>query len=173
MPTLYAASFNLQDPWPPELITALWQEPNVNSASVAVRGSANAAAAPAIRRIVSALDPEIPVYDPAPMDVVLARPLSGVHLFGTMFVIFGAVSLVLAAIGLYAVMAFSVSRRIRELGIRMALGATGGDVIRMVCRQGLRQILIGISLGFVAGAAVMRLARAVLFEVQPEIGRAC
>ena len=74
----------------------------------------------------------------------------------------------LAAIGLYAVMAFSVSRRVRELGIRMALGATAGDVIRMVCRQGLWQILIGLSLGFVAGAAVVRVARAVLFGVRPD-----
>ena len=168
MPTLYAASFNLQDPWPPEMLTAFWQEPTVTSVSIAIRGSAHAAAAAPIRKIVSALDPEIPVYDLAPMDVVLARPLSGVHLFGTMFVIFGVASLVLAAIGLYAVMAFSVSRRVRELGIRMALGATAGDVIRMVCRQGLWQILIGLSLGFVAGAAVVRVARAVLFEVRPD-----
>ena len=84
-----------------------------------------------------------------------------------MFVIFGIVSLVLAAVGLYAVMAFSVSRRVRELGIRMALGASGGHVVRMVCRQGAKQILVGIALGFVAGAAVVRMARAVLFGVAP------
>jgi ABC-type antimicrobial peptide transport system permease subunit len=64
-------------------------------------------------------------------------------------------------------MAFSVSRRVRELGIRMALGASGGDVVRMVCRQGAKQILSGIALGFIVGAAVVRMARAVLFGVAP------
>ena len=90
-----------------------------------------------------------------------------VHIFGTMFVIFGVVSLVLAAIGLYAVMSFSVSRRFRELGIRMALGATSGNVIRLVCRQGALQTIIGMSIGFVLGSMIVRGARAVLFEVQP------
>jgi ABC-type antimicrobial peptide transport system permease subunit len=73
----------------------------------------------------------------------------------------------LAAVGLYAVMTFSVSRRVRELGIRMALGASGSDVVRMVCRQGAKQIVIGIALGFLAGAGVVRMARAALFGVAP------
>jgi ABC-type antimicrobial peptide transport system permease subunit len=97
----------------------------------------------------------------------LNRPTWPVRVFGSMFVIFGTVSLVLAAIGLYAVMAFSVSRRVREMGIRMALGATAGDVVRLVCRQGLAQIVIGMSLGLLAGSALVRIARSMLFEVQP------
>ena len=101
------------------------------------------------------------------MDDVLAEPMWGLQVFGSMFAIFGVVSLVLAAIGLYAVMAFSVSRRVRELGIRMALGATGADVIRLVGRQGARQLLIGLSVGFLGGAALVRAARAALFEVSP------
>jgi putative ABC transport system permease protein len=167
MPTLYAASFNLRDPWPPEAVTAFWQERDVRSASIAMRGPPDIVGAAPIRKIVSAFDPEVPVYDAASMEDVLARPTGAVHLFGTMFVIFGVASLVLAAIGLYAVMAFSVSRRVRELGIRMALGASSGEVIRMVCRQGALQILIGMSVGLVAGGAVVRLARAVLFDVRP------
>jgi predicted permease len=165
MPTLYAAS--MRDPWPAEVLTAFWQEERWLSASVAVRGFAGVAAAP-IRKIVAALDSEVPVYAAASMDDVLARPMWFVHVFGTMFVIFGLASLILAAIGLYAVMALSVSRRVREMGIRMALGATAGDVIRMICRQGARQIVLGMSIGLVAGSAVVRLARAVLFDVQPD-----
>jgi putative ABC transport system permease protein len=90
-----------------------------------------------------------------------------VRVFGTMFVVFGVVSLALAAIGLYAVMAFSVTRRVRELGIRMALGATSRNVVLMVCRQGATQILIGMSLGLVAGMALVRLIRVMLFEFRP------
>jgi len=167
MPTLYASSFNLQDPWPPELLTAFWQEKTFGSATIAVRGPANVAAAAPIRKIVTALDPETPIYAPATMDEVLAEPTAPLRLFGTMFVVFGLVALALAAIGLYAVMAFSASRRVRELGIRMALGASSGDVIRTVCRQGATQIAIGMSLGLLAGAALVRVARAVLFQVRP------
>ena len=167
VPTLYAANFTLRDLWPAEVFTAFWQERNPTSASIAVRGPSDVADAAPIRRIVAALDAETPIYATAPMTEVLAEPMWGVRVFGTMFVIFGVVSLVLAAVGLYAVMAFSVSRRVRELGIRMALGASGGDVVRMVCRQGAKQILVGITLGFIGGAAVVRVARAVLFGVAP------
>ena len=167
VPTLYAANFTLRDLWPPEVLTAFWQERNLTAASIAVRGPADVAAAAPIRTIVAALDAETPIYATAPMADVLAEPMWAIRVFGTMFVIFGVVSLVLAAVGLYAVMAFSVSRRVRELGIRMALGASGGNVVRMVCRQGAKQIITGIAIGFIAGAAVVRLARAVLFGVTP------
>jgi putative ABC transport system permease protein len=167
MPTLYAANFNLQNLWPPEVITAFSQDPNPTSASIAVRGAPDVASAAPLRKIVAGLDPEVPIYDTRSMDDVLAEPMWGIRVFGSMFAIFGVISLVLAAIGLYAVMAFSVTRRVRELGIRMALGATGGDVIRLVSRQGARQILVGLSVGFVAGAGVVRAARATLFEVHP------
>jgi len=167
LPTLFNASFDMQQLWPAEVFTAFWQAPAARGASIAVRGPADVASAASIRRIVKALDPEIPVFATAAMGDVLAEPLWAVRVFGTMFVIFGVASLVLAAIGLYAVMAFSVSRRAREMGIRMALGASGGDVIRLVCRQGARQIAVGLVVGFVAGAAIVRLARRVLFDVQP------
>ena len=167
VPTLYAANFTLRDLWPPEVLTAFWQERNLTAASIALRGPADVAAAAPIRKAVTALDAETPVYATASMSDVLTEPMWAIRVFGTMFVIFGVVSLVLAAVGLYAVMAFSVSRRVRELGIRMALGATGSDVVRMVCRQGARQITVGIAIGFIAGGAVVRLARAVLFGVAP------
>jgi putative ABC transport system permease protein len=167
MPTLYAASFNLQDPWPPELLTSFWQARNILSTSIAVRGSSDAAAAAPIRKVVTGLDPEIPLYDPASMQAVIERPVGALRLLGSMFVIFGIVALVLSAIGLYAVMSFSVSRRVRELGIRMALGASASNIVGLVCRQGSRQILIGMSVGMLAGAAIVRAARGVLFEVNP------
>ena len=167
VPTLFATTFSMRDVWPPEVLTAFWQERTLTSASIAVRGPGDVAAAAPIRKIVTALDAETPIYATASMTEVLGAPTQPLRVFGTMFVIFGIVSLVLAAVGLYAVMAFSVSRRVRELGIRMALGASGSDVVRMVCRQGAKQALIGIALGFVVGAAAVRMARAVLFGVAP------
>jgi predicted permease len=167
VPTLYAASFNRQDPWPPELSTSFWQARNILSTNIAVRGIADAAAAGAIRKVVTALDPEIPVYDALSMQTVIERPAAALRLLGSMFVIFGVVALVLAAIGLYAVMSFSVSQRVREMGIRMALGASAGDIVGLVCRQGARQIVIGMTVGLLAGAAIVRAAHGLLFEVSP------
>ena len=167
MPTLYSASFGEDDRWPPQVFTAFRQEPARLAARIAVRGPSDVAGAAPIRRVVASVDPEVPVHALVSMDAVIAEQTWGLTVFGTMFIIFGIVALVLSAIGLYAVMAFSVSRRAREMGIRMALGASGRDVIAMVCRQGARQIAIGLTLGLVAGAAIVRAARAALFEVQP------
>jgi putative ABC transport system permease protein len=169
VPTLYAASAVSAsgDHFPPEVLTAFWQERQWPSASIAMRGSPSAADATTLRKIVAGLDAETPVYAVSRMKDVLAKPMWPARVFGTMFVIFGVASLVLAAIGLYAVMAFSVSRRLREMGIRMALGATSGAVIRLVCRQGAAQILIGMLLGLAAGSGLARLMRTLLFEVQP------
>ena len=139
----------------------------MSTATVALRGPPSIAAAATVRKAVVSLDPDIPVFGAATMDEVMTRSNWGVHVFGTMFVIFGVVALVLAAIGLYAVMSFSVSRRVREMGIRMALGASSADVIRVVCRLGAMQIVVGMSLGLLAGAGLVRAARATLFEVQP------
>ncbi len=168
MPTLYAENpQSLQNAWPPEVLTALWQSPRISSATIAIRGSTGIATAATLRRAVAAFEPDVPIYETAAMQTLFSQAQWPVHVFGTMFVIFGVVSLVLAAIGLYAVMTFSVSRRVRELGIRMALGATGASVVRLVSRQGAIQIFIGMSLGFALGAMIVRAARAVLFQVQP------
>ena len=84
-----------------------------------------------------------------------------------MFMIFGFVALFLASVGLYAVMAFSVSRRIREVGIRMALGARAADVVRMIFRQGLIQLAIGMSIGLLIATGIGRTLKVILFQVEP------
>jgi putative ABC transport system permease protein len=81
--------------------------------------------------------------------------------------IFGFIALVLASVGLYAVMAFSVSRRTREVGIRMALGAQGRDVVRMVFGQGLMQLAVGMTAGLALALGVSRVLSILLFDVQP------
>jgi len=84
-----------------------------------------------------------------------------------MFMIFGVVALFLASVGLYAVMSFSVSRRRREVGIRMALGARSGDVVRMIFGQGLIQLGIGMTVGLALAFGISTLMKVILFQVQP------
>ncbi|MEP6765988.1 MAG: ABC transporter permease, partial [Gemmatimonadaceae bacterium] len=165
MPTLFSQSF--QNPYPPEVVTAFFQQPRVTSASVAVRGGGELANVAAIRRLVASIDRDAPVYDTYSMQGALDQSTWAPRVFGTMFIIFGIISLILASIGLYAVMAFSVSRRTREMGVRMALGASAGNVIALVFRQGAFQIIGGMAIGVVIGTIAIRGARQVLFDVQP------
>jgi putative ABC transport system permease protein len=120
-----------------------------------------------VRQAVAQLNPDIPLYYVYSMNEALARPLWYIRLFGTMFMIFGGIALFLAAIGLYAVMSFSVSRRTKEVGIRMALGAQSGQVIRLIFRQGAWQLGVGITLGLLLAAAIGRLTSVILFDVRP------
>jgi predicted permease len=120
-----------------------------------------------VRQSVAQLNADIPIYWVYSMDEALARPLWYIRVFGTMFMIFGGIALFLAAIGLYAVMSFSVSRRAKEVGIRMALGAQAGQVIRMIFRQGALQLALGITLGLGLAAIIGQATSVVLFDVQP------
>lgn len=84
-----------------------------------------------------------------------------------MFTIFGAAALFLATVGLYGVLAFSVSQRTHEVGLRVALGAAPGDVTRLVMRQGLRQLVTGTVIGLLLAAGLGRLMSFVLYQVEP------
>jgi putative ABC transport system permease protein len=120
-----------------------------------------------VRDVVAATNPDIPIYWPYTLDEAIARPRWFIRVFGTMFMIFGVVALFLAATGLYAVMSFSVSRRTREVGIRMALGAQARDVVRLIFRQGAIQLLVGMTLGLALAVAIANPLTIILFDVQP------
>ena len=85
--------------------------------------------------------------------------------FGGLFTVFGIAALILSAVGLYAVMAFSVSQRTREVGIRMALGAAPGAVRRMILREGVGQVAVGMVLGLAFAALISRVLAIILFDV--------
>ena len=120
-----------------------------------------------VRSTVASLNPDIPLYWVYSLREAIARPLWFIRVFGTMFMIFGFIALFLAAIGLYAVMSFSVSRRTREVGIRMALGARGQDVVRMIFKQGAIQLGVGMTVGIALALGVSQLMQMLLLDVKP------
>jgi putative ABC transport system permease protein len=111
---------------------------------------------PMVRAAVTALDKDTPIYFVKTMEEVLALDRFWNDLFGGVFAIFGASALVLAAVGIYGVVAFSVQRRTHEIGLRMALGAQRGDVQRMLLRQGALQLGLGLAFGVPAAFLVSR-----------------
>ena len=122
---------------------------------------------PQVRTAVSTVDPDIPLYFVETLASAIAQRTWFYRVFGTIFMIFGGVALFLAAVGLYGVMAFTVGRRTREMGVRMALGAQPRSVVGLVLRQGLGQLAAGMVVGLALAAGVGNLLKMVLFDVQP------
>jgi predicted permease len=136
--------------------------------SVAVHGGANPLAlAPTLRAAVASLDPDVAVNGVETLGARIARKTWFYRVFGGVFTIFGATALFLASLGLYAVMAASVARRTRELGVRLALGASTGGVLGLVLRQGGRQVAVGGALGLALGFGLSQVLRGMLFGVRP------
>ncbi len=103
---------------------------------------------PALRRRVSTIDPNLPLYFVGTPKRNLDDALAASRIVAGMFSMFGVVAVVLAAVGIYGVMSFSVNQRRQEFGVRMALGAGFGRILAMVLKQGARQVVVGLVLGF-------------------------
>lgn len=132
--------------------------------SLAARTSGDPAALLAlIRQEVKALDVNLPVANLRTMDSHLGIALLPARITGIALGVFGVLGLLLASVGMYGVMSYSVSQRTREIGIRMAIGAAARDVIRLLMRQGLTLVVIGVALGLVCAVVASRLLRAVLY----------
>ncbi|MCG6987836.1 MAG: ABC transporter permease [Gemmatimonadetes bacterium] len=133
---------------------------------IAVRYSGNAGAATtSVRGVLRTLNTDVPLDEPATMHDVLGRSLSGQQAIAVVVSLFGVVALLLAAIGMYGVLAFQVSRRTHEIGIRMALGASGGAVVSSVVRGGLILVALGLAVGIPASLFAARLVGGLLFGV--------
>ena len=121
----------------------------------------------AIRRTLQQVDPEMPLFDVKTMTERLAASLRMQRAAMALCLIFAGMALLLAAIGIYGVLAYSVSQRTREFGIRVALGAGGGELVGMVVGQGLRMAAFGLLVGAAGAFALTRMMSALLFGVRP------
>jgi len=119
----------------------------------------------AIRRTLQSLDPDMPLYDVHTMEEAISRGLWENRIWVSLMSVFAALALVIAAIGIYGVMAYSVAQRTQEIGIRMALGAARRDVMRLIVGQAVRLTVIGLGLGLAGAYALTRLMASVLFGV--------
>jgi predicted permease len=118
-----------------------------------------------VRQAVRRVDPGLAIYDARPVDETFAIDMSTSVVLTGMYGVFAAIALALAAAGLYGVIAYSVSQRTREIGIRMALGATAGEVRRLVLAQAGRLLLVGTVIGIAGGAVIASGARSLLYGV--------
>jgi len=132
---------------------------------VVARSSRGAALAPELRRAVLAADPGVTVNQVATMEQTLSRAIALPRFDTVLLAAFAGVALLLAAVGIYGIIAYSVAQRTHEIGVRMALGAGQGSVLGMVIRQGAGLALIGIVLGLVGAFALTRLLSNLLFGV--------
>ncbi len=121
----------------------------------------------ALRREAQAIDPAVPVFDAMPLEEYIAASLFPQKIAATLLTVLGSIALLLAAIGLYGVMAYSVAQRTNEIGIRVALGAEPLDVLRMVLRESLAMALPGLVIGAVLALALARVVSASLVQVRP------
>ena len=142
-------------------------EPTLNT-GLTVRVAGNPAAmTTALREQVRLSDPSLPVFQVSTMEDLRQRSFWQYRLFGIMFFLFGAIALVLASIGVYGVLSYSVSQRTQEIGVRVALGAARQHVLRLIVGQGMKLAGIGIVLGMVAAAFVTPAVQSVLYNVRP------
>ena len=158
-PTFYLPLEQNDERWP-FLAFTVWTDHPEGAA-------ATTAAAALLRSAVRAADPQQPISRLRSIEEILGDSMAA-RRFNTWIVgLFAATALLLAAIGTYGVMAFAVTSRTRELGVRAALGATPGDLIRMVLRQGLLLTLLASAIGLAAAVALTRFMASMLFNVAP------
>lgn len=139
-----------------------------NGVRIAVRTPSDPAAMTSfVRSAVTSLDPELALYEVETMARVIERQTSFYTIFGTFFMAFGICALLLAAAGLYGVMSFAVTQRTREMGVRVALGAPGGQLIMLIMRKTLVQLAAGLALGLALALLVSGALQPVLYHVSP------
>jgi putative ABC transport system permease protein len=121
----------------------------------------------AFRREVQAVDADVPIFNLWTMEERLLRNYWFNRLIGWLFVLFAGIALLLASVGLYAVIANAVNQRTQEIGVRMAVGATARNILQLVFVQGMRHMAIGLAIGLLGAFALTRVLRSVLIQVSP------
>jgi ABC-type antimicrobial peptide transport system permease subunit len=120
-----------------------------------------------IQQQISALEPELPVYNALTMDQILGKTTASQGFAADLLLAFAAISLLLAGVGLYGVLSYLVTQRMPEMGIRIALGAQRSEVLRVVLIDGMRPVLFGALAGLAGAAATGSLMRSMLYGASP------
>jgi predicted permease len=141
-----------------------WEKPNRLMFYVRSAGDAGGLG-PSLRAAARSADANVPLYDMSPLTLRIEDSIYVERLLGMLSVAFGALATLLAALGLYGIVAYTVARRTAEIGLRMALGAQPGDMLRMVVLEAARLALAGIAIGSAAALALSRLVQSQLFGV--------
>ena len=141
--------------------------PTEGGVFVRTRGP-GAKAAEGIRRTLQSVMPGASYVTVTPMSTIIAPQIRSWKMGATMFAVFGGLALVLAAIGLYSVIAYNVTQRTHEMGVRVALGAQGRDVISLIVREGLKVVIPGVVLGAVISLFAGKWVAPLLFNVSPK-----
>jgi len=143
-----------------------WTQDNYNFLSIDVRSRLSVeAVTKLVRGALAKVDPGLAVALPQSMDAIVAQAVGQTRLMTWLLGIFAGVALLLASIGIYGAVAYSVSQRTTEIGVRMALGAQTGDVLRLVVNQGMKPVVIGLAIGIMAAFALGRLIASQLYHV--------
>ena len=121
----------------------------------------------AVKSQIQAIDKDLPIADAKSMQQLLAESVSGRRFNMLLLTVFAVVALMLAIVGIYGVMSYTVTQRTHEIGIRVAVGAQSRDVFRMVIGQGMMLAMIGVAFGLVGAFALTRLMTSMLFGVEP------
>ena len=155
----------------PPLPTMYWPVAQIRatpSLAIVVRTQSDPSALRSgVRAAIAEIDPTQPIYEMQTLDQLVAKSLGQRRFTLTLMVLFGVIALVLSAIGIYGVMAFAVTQRTQEIGIRMALGARAVDVLKMVVGSGMFLAAIGVAAGLIGAFALTRLLSSLLFGVSP------
>jgi predicted permease len=157
---------NLTQPPQPEMYYSLLQRPE-NFTFILVRTDGDPSAmANSVRAALREVDSGLPLTNPGTMHQFVEQSTVDRRLTMIMLAVFAVIALILACIGVYSVMAYAVSQRTGEIGVRMALGAGPKDIVRMILGDGMKLVLIGVGLGLAGALALTRLMTALLFEVR-------
>jgi ABC-type antimicrobial peptide transport system permease subunit len=150
----------------PTMYTPFLQNLWWRSMYLAVRTSGDPVAlVSSVRNEVWAIDRDLPVSNIKTMEQLMSESVSEPRVYTTLLGVFGALALVLASVGIYGVMSYTVTQRTHEIGIRTALGARQSDVLKLILNQGMRLALLGVVLGLGASLALTRLMETLLFGV--------
>jgi predicted permease len=144
-----------------------WQRPRLSASLLVRSGMDPRGLTAALRRAIWDIDAEATVPEVHTLEEVMAQSVAQRRFQMMLVLLFAAAALALAAFGTYGVLSYAVTRRTSEMGIRMALGAERGDVLRMVLRQGMLPVLVGLAAGAAAALAVGRYLESLLFHVSP------